>query len=52
MNEVRVSSPYHSECVIGGTPAANDRVKKVLKYFSSIICLVLNICIVYKNVLY
>ncbi|KAK2354912.1 hypothetical protein P8452_75171 [Trifolium repens] len=32
MNEVRVSSPYHSECVIGGTPAANDRVKKVLEF--------------------
>jgi hypothetical protein len=33
MNEVRVSSPYHSECVIGGTPAANDRVKKVVNIF-------------------
>ncbi|KAL5064560.1 hypothetical protein RYX36_026297, partial [Vicia faba] len=32
MNEVRVSSPYHSECVIDGTPAANDRVKKVLEF--------------------
>lgn len=32
MNEVRVSSPYNSECVIGGTPAANDRVKKVLEF--------------------
>ncbi|KAK7250520.1 hypothetical protein RIF29_33011 [Crotalaria pallida] len=31
MNEVRVSSPYNSESVIGGTPAANDRVKKVLE---------------------
>ncbi|KAF8378323.1 hypothetical protein HHK36_029662 [Tetracentron sinense] len=30
MNEVRVSSPYHAENVQGGTPAANDRVKKVL----------------------
>ncbi|CAL1357201.1 unnamed protein product [Linum trigynum] len=31
MNEVRVSSPYLPENVIGGTPAANDRVKKVLE---------------------
>ena len=31
MNEVRISSPYHSDCVIGGAPAANDRVKKVLE---------------------
>lgn len=33
MNEVRVSSPYHPENVTGGTPAANDRVKKVVKIF-------------------
>eukprot|EP00268_Persea_americana_P001057 TRINITY_DN103130_c0_g1_i1.p1 TRINITY_DN103130_c0_g1~~TRINITY_DN103130_c0_g1_i1.p1 ORF type:complete len:181 (-),score=38.02 TRINITY_DN103130_c0_g1_i1:328-870(-) len=32
MNEVRVSSPYHSENVSGGTPAANDRVKKVIEF--------------------
>ncbi|XP_027347187.1 protein LSM12 homolog [Abrus precatorius] len=31
MNEVRVSSPYHPESVVGGTPAANERVKKVLE---------------------
>ncbi|KAK9935542.1 hypothetical protein M0R45_022642 [Rubus argutus] len=31
MNEVRVSSPYLPESVSGGTPAANDRVKKVLE---------------------
>ncbi|KAJ6321805.1 hypothetical protein OIU77_011813 [Salix suchowensis] len=31
MNEVRVGSPYLPECVNGGTPAANDRVKKVLE---------------------
>ncbi|XP_061985517.1 uncharacterized protein LOC133704644 [Populus nigra] len=31
MNEVRVGSPYLAECVSGGTPAANDRVKKVLE---------------------
>ncbi|KAJ6721416.1 LSM12-like protein [Salix viminalis] len=31
MNEVHVSSPYLPECVSGGTPAANDRVKKVLE---------------------
>ncbi|XP_065860977.1 uncharacterized protein [Euphorbia lathyris] len=30
MKEVRVTSPYLPECVIGGTPAANERVKKVL----------------------
>ncbi|GAV83717.1 AD domain-containing protein, partial [Cephalotus follicularis] len=30
MNEVRVSSPYLPESVIGGTPSANKRVKKVL----------------------
>ncbi|RDY12497.1 Protein LSM12-like protein, partial [Mucuna pruriens] len=32
MNEVRVSSPYHPESVVGGTPAANERVKKVLEF--------------------
>ncbi|KAF8390362.1 hypothetical protein HHK36_024887 [Tetracentron sinense] len=32
MNEVRVSSPYLAENVSGGTPAANDRVKKVLEF--------------------
>ncbi|KAI3795999.1 hypothetical protein L1987_38660 [Smallanthus sonchifolius] len=31
MNEVRVSSPYLAESVTGGTPAANERVKKVLE---------------------
>ncbi|WCJ21701.1 RNA-processing Lsm domain [Euphorbia peplus] len=31
MNEVRVTSPYLPECVLGGTPAANERVKKVLE---------------------
>ncbi|WOG88782.1 hypothetical protein DCAR_0208017 [Daucus carota subsp. sativus] len=31
MNEVRVSSPYTSERVTGGTPAANERVRKVLE---------------------
>ncbi|KAL0004124.1 hypothetical protein SO802_011685 [Lithocarpus litseifolius] len=31
MKEVRVSSPYLPESVSGGTPAANDRVKKVLE---------------------
>ncbi|KAG6501008.1 hypothetical protein ZIOFF_040873 [Zingiber officinale] len=30
MNEVCVSSPYLPENVTGGTPAANDRVKKVV----------------------
>lgn len=32
MNEVRVSSPYLPESVSGGTPAANDRVKKVVRH--------------------
>lgn len=32
MNEVRVSSPYLPENVVGGTPAANDRVKKVVRF--------------------
>lgn len=31
MDEVRVTSPYLPESVIGGTPAANDRVKKVVR---------------------
>ncbi|PKA48846.1 hypothetical protein AXF42_Ash016362 [Apostasia shenzhenica] len=31
MDEVRVSSPYLPENVNGGTPAANERVKKVLE---------------------
>ncbi|XAR48045.1 hypothetical protein NMG60_11030746 [Bertholletia excelsa] len=31
MNEVRVSSPYLPESVTGGTPAANERVRKVLE---------------------
>lgn len=31
MNEVRVNSPYLAENVKGGTAAANDRVKKVVR---------------------
>ncbi|KAG5378982.1 hypothetical protein IGI04_026824 [Brassica rapa subsp. trilocularis] len=31
MKEVRVRSPYLSDCVFGGTDAANNRVKKVLE---------------------
>ena len=31
MNEVRVSSPYLPESVVGGTPAANERVRKVVR---------------------
>lgn len=31
MNEVRVSSPYLPESVAGGTPPANERVRKVLE---------------------
>lgn len=30
MKEVRVRSPYLSDCVFGGTDAANNRVKKVV----------------------
>lgn len=33
MNEVRVSSPYLPESVTGGTPAANERVRKVVRSF-------------------
>lgn len=33
MDEVRVSSPYLPESVSGGTPAANDRVKKVVGHY-------------------
>ncbi|XP_042490504.1 protein LSM12 homolog isoform X2 [Macadamia integrifolia] len=32
MNEVRVCSPYLPENVAGGTPAANERVKKVVMH--------------------
>ncbi|XP_008793834.1 uncharacterized protein LOC120106397 [Phoenix dactylifera] len=32
MNEVRVCSPYLPDNVNGGTPAANERVKKVLEF--------------------
>ncbi|KAG2312982.1 hypothetical protein Bca52824_024539 [Brassica carinata] len=31
MGDVRICSPYHSDCVTGGTRAANDEIKKVLK---------------------
>ncbi|KMZ72101.1 LSM12-like protein [Zostera marina] len=31
LNEVRVSSPYKPENVVGGAGAANERVKKVLE---------------------
>jgi hypothetical protein len=31
---VRVGSPYLAECVSGGTPAANDRVKKVVRHWT------------------
>lgn len=36
MNEVRVSSPYLPESVTGGTPAANERVRKVVRYLFSL----------------
>lgn len=28
--DVRISSPYHSDCVTGGARAANDQMKKVV----------------------
>ncbi|CAH8392184.1 unnamed protein product [Eruca vesicaria subsp. sativa] len=31
MENVRISSPYHSDCVTGGTRAASDQIKKVLE---------------------
>lgn len=31
MNEVRLSPPYLPESVTGGTPPANERVRKVVK---------------------
>nr|GMD95823.1 protein LSM12 homolog [Ipomoea batatas] len=37
MNEVRVSSPYLPESVKGGTPAANERVRKVWRAFDPIL---------------
>ena len=37
MNEVRVSSPYLAESVTGGTPAANNRVRKVVRVNVSLI---------------
>lgn len=36
MKEVRVSSPYLPESVNGGTSAANERVKKVVRCFFNI----------------
>lgn len=35
MNEVRVSSPYLPESVSGGTPSANDRVRKMVSLLNS-----------------
>ncbi|XP_027157629.1 uncharacterized protein LOC113759262 [Coffea eugenioides] len=32
MNEVRITSPYLPESVLGGTPAANELVEKVLEF--------------------
>ena len=31
MNEVRITSPYLPESVVGGTPAANELVEKVVR---------------------
>lgn len=39
MNEVRVGSPYVSDSVYGGTPAANERVKKVVRFLQLMIFL-------------
>ncbi|CAF2045779.1 hypothetical protein YC2023_109837 [Brassica napus] len=38
MKEVRVRSPYLSDCVFGGTDAANNRVKKVLLNLTKFLC--------------
>jgi len=38
MKEVRVRSPYLSDCVFGGTDAANNRVKKVVSVTFSSLC--------------
>lgn len=35
MNEVHVCSPYLPENVTGGTPAANERVRKVVRYIQA-----------------
>lgn len=42
MKEVRVRSPYLSDCVFGGTDAANNRVKKVVSCHLRILCVVFN----------
>ena len=34
LNEIRGSSPYLAESVTGGTPATNERVRKVVRYIS------------------
>ncbi|KOM28258.1 hypothetical protein LR48_Vigan511s008100 [Vigna angularis] len=54
MNDVRVSSPYHPDSVVGGTPAANERVKKVVNMFILLFVMVcLNVCISnMSNILY
>lgn len=54
MNDVRVSSPYHPDSVVGGTPAANERVKKVVNMFRFLFVMVcLNVCISnMSNILY
>lgn len=49
MNEVRVSSPYLPESVSGGTPAANERVRKVVRNFKFefsevLVCVSLCVC--------
>ncbi|KAL6547242.1 hypothetical protein OROMI_022963 [Orobanche minor] len=36
MNEVRVGSPYLPESVSGGTPAANERVRKVVYFLRNL----------------
>lgn len=40
MKEVRVRSPYLSDCVFGGTDAANNRVKKVVSFTCILLCYV------------
>lgn len=41
MGEVRVCSPYDSDCVTGGSNAANNRVKKVVSVNTNVLSCIL-----------
>ncbi|CAN7094289.1 unnamed protein product [Brassica rapa subsp. narinosa] len=45
MKEVRVRSPYLSDCVFGGTDAANNRVKKVVSLTFTSFLLFKSVCV-------